>query len=280
MDPTLSRAKEVLQLLVSKWKLVLASSGIDIVFILIFGQVFGYLNFRVMVHLDNLLQIVGDETGGIANSLMGASPLSTADFAANPLFVENLSKIFYNIMLIVVSVYILFVLFQGANWYIAYLISEKSGKKEKGKHLLPFKRFALNFFLESMLFYIIFVIFAIVFVKFYMSIGLATGTFSKVPYVKGVAKAFLVVLIYFALLTFASAKRSVFKNIKSGLLAGTRRILTTGPSIAFLFILFVVIDLVLRALFNLSFMLAIPLGIIILMPVFAFSRVLLIRTAR
>ena len=264
--------------------LVFLSIIADFLFLLFFAAFTGIFQILALDHLTKLMQMVGQQTGGLSQiydqgTLALLSP-TTAALGQNAVFQIHVRAIAKYIGLMIIVGYICWCVFQGISWYLAYRASIN-----QKKNIQPFWKFWKNFWLESISFYALTILIIFASVKAMITIKTALAPIVS----EGVMNTLFVILAlivwYFGFLAYSLTNKKAYHNFKQSFIYGVKKFPKTILSFGGIIIFIVIIDFILKLIFKISFInsdiyIKMLIGIILLLPTFAFARILLFKTRK
>ncbi|MFC1740997.1 hypothetical protein ACFL3V_00485 [Nanoarchaeota archaeon] len=261
----------------TNWPQVLLSILTDLLFVIATSTVITLIQFTLFEHLEALMKMTGEATGGLMNIYNQTSTVTagmntvtqSADFA------YHLNVIFKYLGVLILCSFLFWIIFQGLSWYIAYRMATEKKKR------LPFLVFWKNFALESLPFYFLSIFWIFISVRITLAMKMSIAPIIGEGTINFLFIFFILVTWYFGVLCYTLTSRYAFQNFKQGFIYGTKRFTKTLKSFAFIAVLFVIIDLFLRLPFIRGdpFLLMV-FGTLIFVPALVFSRILMYRTAQ
>ncbi len=237
-------------------------SVIDIFFLFVFFVIYPFFFENIMDRIISLLMLTGKAFQGLTQTDVSLNILSNQQ-QMNSLIIS----IGFWIGGLAVLTYLLYCIFQGASWFFAHKIF-----KEKLNYLEYIKRF----FAVNTLWYIAFVII----VYFYARALIFTDVLkisSNLETVRIFSLIFLIILIYFAFISYVLIKKHGFiDSIKKSFSFGIKKFSTIAPMYLLLILDFALIDVLLRLLFMINITLMIVVGMILIFPFIAYARLVII----
>ncbi|NQU78606.1 hypothetical protein HQ545_02455 [Candidatus Woesearchaeota archaeon] len=255
------------------WPWILFSVFFDVLFIISTGIVITLVQFKLFESLEAVMRMAGEATGGIANfyNQTGQVTSGIAGLTSDSLFQYHVNTIFQYLGLMVLGVFICWIIFQGLSWYAAHRMSSKKR--------LPFIIYWKNFALQSFPFYLISVFLIFLSIRLIFSINTSIAPIVSEGFINFFFIILMIVNWYFGFLSFTLTSRSSWYNFKKSFAYSTKRFTKIIPSIAFILVLFLVIDLFLRLFKGDPVILGI-VGTFTFMPTLVFSRILLFKTTK
>lgn len=236
-----------------KW--VLLSSFMD----LLFFFVYGFATAPIYRKLVEYINVIGSFAGeAIQTATRESRSMSTI------LMDPAISSYFYDMILLLIilwiTVYVLYCLFQAFNWKIALQLTSK-----KIRYLDYLKRFAVMNILWFVLFITYYLLgFAIDIRKTIISAVMQTSPSSMLNIIM---TFFLVIIAYFAVISYVKI------SLKKAFFIGKSKIRQLLPSILLITIYILVLNIILALLTQISVILAIVTGLILLIPAITLARI-------
>ena len=253
------------------WPWMILSVLVDLIFIGVLSVASFLISLKLFEHIEAMLNITGEITGGIMNVFTQPTEVSTgiASLSQNTQLQSHTQSMLNYLGLLVLASFLCWIVFQGISWYIAYRMSTR---KNRQSFIVYWKNFAL----ESIPFHVLtsLWIFLTVWlmVKIRMSLVKVVGDqFSSILFM-----ILILITWYFGTLCYSITTNYAYRNFKQAFIYGIKRFTKTIQSYIFIFILYIVLDL----LFLIGFMRENVLlaGIILIMPAIVFARILLFKT--
>jgi hypothetical protein len=254
------------------WKLMLKEKFsvpvpmlFDLVFIFAVGLVYSLFFFAMVDHLYAIMEFASKNTAALTEELMRTGSSVTSLLMGYEEFFVHFKALMLKVGLLLLSIYILWIIFKGINWKLCHKICKKDFP------LLSFlKRFALvNIFWGIILTIISYIFFRIWMVNTMADVAPISPVLTTVLYV-----IFLILIFYFGMISYCLIpKMKTRALLKETFRLGFKkaRIIVGGFLIAA--IVFVIIDLLLRLAFIIWTPLMWILGIFILIPAFTWGRI-------
>ena len=236
-----------------KW--VLLSSFMD----LLFFFVYGFATAPIYRKLVEYINVIGSFAGeAIQTATRESRSMSTI------LMDPAISSYFYDMILLLIilwiTVYFLYCLFQAFNWKIALQLTGK-----KIRYLDYLKKFAVMNILWFVLFIAYYLLgFAIDIRKTIISAVMQTSPSSMLNIILAF---FLIIIAYFAVISYVKI------SLKKAFFIGKSKIRQLLPSVLIIAIYILVLNIILALLTQLNVILAIVLGLILLIPAITFARI-------
>lgn len=245
--------------LFNRWPLLFASILVDFLFLFFLTGAAFLINLKLIENAAELMQLTGEMTGGMANALGMSTATSITQDVQFQSLVTSIAK---NFLLLAFVAFLLWIVFQGISWFLAYRMSQDKSR-------LPFLIFWKNFALETIPFYIIYFLTAFITGLLAFRIGSSTA---GLLFIIITAIAF-----YFGSLCYTLTDRSAYQNFRQCFVYGIKRFTKTIQSFLFLIIFFFIIQIVFWIIFSLTGWAFLP-GIVLIMPAIVFARILLFKT--
>jgi hypothetical protein len=241
-------------------------SLIDIMFLLVLGYVG---NFFLITKAAPLLERIAEIK--IGSSVASVEEYATAVMSQQseifPLAMQVMG-IFFQLAL---SILILWIVFQGVNWYLASKFDNKKVKVWK---------FFKNFTVAT----IVIAIFEFIIALFYYNLTLKNVLGNNSPIVQLVVNSIsiiaLVVLYYFALINYSICYKYSLKKLelcKKTIIIGVKRFKDISLAILVLVLMFLILNYAVKVVSLISVNLMLVTGVILVFPLIAFSRMYLIK---
>ncbi len=256
------------------WPLVLLCILSDLFFIIAVASSVTFAQFKLYTHLEAIMRIAGEATGGILNIYNQTEQVSTGlmGLSANLEFKHHLNVLFNYLGLLILAIFMFWIIFQGISWYFAYRMST-----DKRQRFLVFWK---NFAIESIPFYLLSVIWIFLSARMLFSSKISIAPLISERAIDILFYMLIAVTWYFSSMCFTLTSESAYSNIKQCFSYGTKKFVKTIQSFAVIVVLFVIVDLLLRIPFIKNDIVMMTLfGIILLLPVLSFARVLLFKTS-
>jgi len=235
---------------------------IDLFFLFVFFIAYDFFLGSIMNKVISLLMLTGESLQGLTQTDITLNLLSNQQ-QMNSL-IANIG--FWIFGLIALS-YALYCIFQGTSWFIAHKIL-----KEK----TDFKEYIKRFFAVNILWCVSFVIIAYFYVRAVIYTQVLRSP-SNIQTVSIFSIILLIILSYFALISYVLIKKYNFVDlIKKSFSLAIKEFSTIAPMYVLLILGFAVIDILLRLLFMISTTFMVIVGIILMFPFIAYSRLVII----
>lgn len=231
---------------------------------LLFLFVHGFVVWGIILSiLQTQLVALGIELTKLSGSQYSISQL---------LLQEPIKPLFFRVLLLlavlIISVYIIYCLFQGFSWWQCSKIADRANKKG-----IKFASYLWQFFKINLFWLIFLVIYNVMaLVGDYMAQSeTATGIDSII------LNTFLIVLLYFVFISHSLLpKITGFANIKKTMGVGILKIKHVLPAFVLMAIILFILGLILNLSSLISHVLFMILGVIVLLPIISWMRVYLI----
>jgi len=235
---------------------------IDLLFLFVFFIAYNFFLGNIMNKVISLLMLTGKALQGLTQTDISLNVLSNQQ-QMNSLIIS----IGFWIFGLVILSYLLYCIFQGLVWFIAHKMF-----KIKTRPADYIKRF----FAVNLVWYLMVVIIGYFYVKAVIYTQVLR-TPSNLETVNIFSTILLIVICYFAFVSYALIKKYGFiDSIKKSFSLATKEF-STIASMYILFILaFFLIDIILKLIFMISTALMIIVGIILIFPVIAYMRLVII----
>ncbi len=230
---------------------------IDIIFLLAIGFVGSIFTTKAIPYLQNLATI---QTQATDTSAMIAQQTQLA---------STLTHVILILLQIVLAVFILWIIFQGINWFLAV----KCVKKK-----VNLKKYSLNFIVINIIWILLTAIIAKFFFEITLKNLLSTTPIVSQSLINIITILILIIILYFLFIGHAISYKYNLKDfLKNIFKTGVKDFKKIILAYITLIILFFIANYIVK-LFSLSFASMIIAGIIILMPLITFSRIFIIKT--
>jgi hypothetical protein len=273
--PLLTVVKDSATLWYKRWPSLLLSCLSDLAFLFILGIIMTFIQFTLFEHLEALMKLTGEATGGLMNIYNETLDVSVglSGLSGNTEFQYHVSVIFKYLGIMVLATFVLWIIFQGLSWYIAY-------RATKDKDRMKFLVFMKNFALQSVPFYLLSVLWIFLSVRILVWIKMSTVQVMSETTLNILFIIFVMITWYFGTLCYTITGKYAYKNFKEAFRYGIFKFSKVIQSFAVLVILFFIIDQILRLSFirQDSFVLMV-FGILLLIPAIFFARILLFKTS-
>ncbi len=233
---------------------------LDIVFLLIVGFFGSFLLSKSIPYLSNIANL---NRGSI---LVEETSSFIAQQAEMLSLLGNVLSIFAKLAIVV---FVLWLIFQGINWFLAAKCIN-GGK-------LSFKKYFLNFFVINILSALSFAGLLVLFFNITFKNSLSVNPFVSQTVINFIAFILLGVLLYFMFIGYALSGACDLKEIcRKVVLVGVKCFKKVILIYFVLFLLFTMANFTIK-IFSFSFPAILISGILIIMPLIAFSRVYLVK---
>tara|TARA_Y100000310_G_scaffold338444_1_gene428103 strand:+ start:413 stop:1243 length:831 start_codon:yes stop_codon:yes gene_type:complete len=241
-------------------------SLIDIMFLLVLGYVGNFFLITKAAPLLEKIALIKKESA-VASVEEYASAIMSQQSEIFPLAMQVMG-IFFQLAL---SILILWIVFQGVNWYLASKFDNKKVKVWK---------FFKNFTVAT----IVIAIFEFIIALFYYNLTLKNVLGNNSPIVQLVVNSIsiiaLVVLYYFALINYSICYKYSLKRLelcKKTIMVGIKQYRDISLAILVLLLMFIILNYAIRIISLISVNLMLVVGVILVFPLIAFSRMYLIK---
>ncbi|MBW2973780.1 hypothetical protein KY346_05270 [Candidatus Woesearchaeota archaeon] len=236
-----------------QWFLI--SSVMDLLLLLAYGFATAPIYAKLMLHIQTIGALGTDAVAAATRE--GKSMLSV-------LVSESIKPYFYNTLILLlilgITVYLLYCLFQAFNWKIALQLT---GKKIKYMdYLKKFLRVNIIWFLLFVLYYVLGFVIEI------RKILITTITQAEPSGALNIILTFLLILIaYFAVISYVKL------SVRKSLYIGKSRIRQLLPSVLIFAIYLLALQMLITYLFTINFSLAVILGLLLFIPALTIARI-------
>lgn len=250
------------------WKKVILATFLDFLFVFINMTIIGLIQFAVLGHLEALMVMTGDATGGLFGIYEDTAEVTSgiSSVGNDPNFEIHTTAIIRYLGLMIFSVFILWTIFQSISWYIVQRIANE----KRQKFWVYFK----NFSLITIPFYLIFVF--IVFLSVRMLLSIQAISQGK-GLVDGLFIIGTIILMYFLMIAYTQTNRKFWNVIKKTFVNGIKNFPTYIITFVVIILMIFVVDLILR-MFKFDPVILMIVGLVIVFPILVYSKVLLCRT--
>ena len=235
---------------------------IDLFFLFVFFIAYDFFLGNIMNKVISLLMLTGESLQGLTQANVALNVLSNQ---------QQMNSLIINIGFwiggLAVLTYAIYCISQGINWFIAHKMFKIKTKPAE---------YVKRFFTLNFVWYLI----VMIIIYFYVKAVIYTQVL-RTPSNLGTVSVFSLMLVavicYFAFISYALIKKYGFiDSIKKSFSLATKEF-STIACMYILFILgFVLIDIILKLIFIISTTLMIIVGIILIFPVIAYMRLVII----
>jgi hypothetical protein len=257
------------------WPWIILAVLVDLVFIISLSSVITLIQFTLFEHLEALMRLLGEATGGILNMYNQTAQVAAGALGvtSSPEFQYHLSMIFKYLGLMVLITFVLWVIFQGISWYIAHRMST-----DKRQSFLIFWK---NFALESLPFYALSILWIFLSIRLLFSIKMSITPMISEEALNAIFIIFMLITWYFGSICYTITNKYAYKNFKQSFIFGIKRFPKIIQSFLFLLILFIIIDAILRiGIIRANPYILMITGTILFMPAVVYARILLFKTTK
>lgn len=241
---------------------IVVPSLIDILFLFVFFIIYYFFFENIMDRIISLLMLTGKALQGLTQNDISLNILSNQQ-QMNSLIIN----IGFWIFGLAVLTYFIYCIFQGINWFIAHKVFKI--KTNPADYIKRF--FAVNF-----VWYVIVVIISYFYVKAVIYTQVLR-TPSNLGTVSILSLILVAAICYFAFISYVLIKKHGFiDSIKKSFSLGIKEFSTIASMYILLILGFVLIDILLRLLFMISTILMIIIGILLIFPAIAYTRLVII----
>jgi len=260
----------------TNWPWILLSVLVDFIFLISVGVVITLIQFTLLEHLDALMRLAGEATGGLMNIYNDTSAVASGlGIIQGTDFQYHLGIIFKYLAIMIISSFALWLVFQGISWYIAHRMASDP------RHRLQFLVFWKNFALESLPFYFLSIVWIFLSIRVLFAIKISMVPFMSEGTLNFLFVLFVLVTWYFGTLCYTLPSRNAWQNFRQCFAYGILRFPKVIQSFLAMTVIFIIIDLFLRISFirDDPFVLMV-IGTVLFMPAVVFARILLFRTTQ
>ncbi|PIN85885.1 hypothetical protein COV19_07380 [Candidatus Woesearchaeota archaeon CG10_big_fil_rev_8_21_14_0_10_44_13] len=247
---------------------ILSSFFVDLLFFLLFGIVYSFFSSGMIEHLIEVNNLIGELNSQLSAITAGSedNAVLSAIMQQQSVVMEHLKWIGIYVGLIVVSTYILWCIFQGINWHLASWVTHK-----KKTH---FYVYLGRFSLLNLIWLIALGLIGYITYKLSVYNAMATITVISQNSINYLMLFLAAVLLYLAVVSYSfSAKEGFLGSLKNAFVLGVRKARFYAASYL-LVALAVFLVYLLISLLNLGLVAAVLVDLVIMLPMFAYGRVL------
>ncbi len=231
-------------------KLILSIAALDVFFIYLYSFISSYFK-------ENIFSSIAKVTPDLVQKAKSGISLINYFWQSNVR-----SEIIINGLLLIISVYLLYALFQGTTWALAHKITGK--KVGFGKYLTYFAK-------VNTLWLVLFLTFLLVDLYLTIDAKLSGRTGLQTSIIPAYANiAFFFAILYFALNSY------VTPSLKKSFLVGWKRKQELIPRFLFILVIYLVIDFIINNLWKLNQTFALVIGFILVFLALAWMRIFII----
>lgn len=253
-----------------RWPLVIVSTIIDFIFLLMLSTAAYLVQLKLFEKMDALMEITGQKAGLMDIYGQQVTQASQALFSNPEVQMITTAMVKY-LFYLVLAAFFICIVFQGLNFFIAHRMSTKNAKQS-------FLVYMKNFALETIPFYALHTVW--VFFTILLMFRLRTGGSALGDNFSYVLFAVLAAITwYFGIICYTITNRSLFKNLKQSFVAGIKRFTKFIQSFLFLFVIFIILNIIYNFVFyGRSTGWEILGGVILLLPFITYARIVLFKT--
>jgi hypothetical protein len=251
----LKKLKESFLLVKKKPFFIAFPTLVEIIGLFVMGFVGSFIMFRAIPYLEKFYEL--NMQSGL-DPTAGDLPLFLQQSTEKLLLSSHIRWIFIQL---IIALFILFVVFQSLNWFLATKCVYKK---------VNFKKYFLNFFMVSLLGFITLIIIGAAYIS--ITVNLSMSNLMLLPIVNLLFRILILILVYFLLIGFSISWSYKLRKLCGKITSiGFKNF---GMMLNFIFIL--IVFLFLRYFVNIfDLTVKIILEIFIVIPVIAFTRVYL-----
>jgi len=248
-------------------KLFLAASVLDIIFIIVFGFVYGLFQIKILEKLAEMTKLIMSRTQIMQ---MPQAEMIAAIAQNKTSFDSAFAAIILLLSFGLAVLFILWSLFQSIVWKFCLKIAKTSAKKERYiPHLLKFS--AASFFYFAFI-----VIIGYVAVRILLYNAMNPSSQIIPDFITPIFLTISLVVIYFALISYALLGQEKIRDImKQSFLIGVKKIHFVLAAYAATMILFIAAQYIMEFASKINIAALYITGILILIPLISWSRVFL-----
>jgi len=257
----------------TNWPWILLSAFIDFIFVIAVSSIVTVIQFVVFDHLESLMTLTGQSTGGLLNLYNQTDQVSKgiSSLSSSLEFQSHLSAIFNYLGIMILAVFICWIIFQGLAWFVAYRMSTEKPQR--------FLIFAKNFILASIPFYLLTVVWIFLSVRLLLWVKMSITPAMSEPLLNILFAIVVMITWYFGTLCYTITGRYAYKNVKSCFIYGIKKFPKILPTILVIAVLFLIIDAFLRInIIRQDSLVLLLIGTVIFLPALNFVRILLFKT--
>ncbi len=244
---------------------IAVSALIDTVFLLVLGFVGSFLTSKAIPHLQQIAVL--NQGPSPITSIANSDP--SAVLSQQVQMMTLLSKVLSIFAVVILIFIILWIIFQGLNWFLA-------NKCIKNK--VDFKKYFLNFSIVTIIGSLLTAIIGILFFNVKIRTLLSLNPLINQSLINTIAILLLIIVLYFLFTGYAISHKYNLKDlVKNMFVLGVKDFKKIILSYLMLAILFFMANHLIALFSQISFGAMIISGIIIILPLIALSRVYLIK---
>jgi hypothetical protein len=237
---------------------------LDIIFLLSIGFSGNYLTKQAMPFFERYAALQSMQLQ--ANLINTNNPTEFLNINAE--IMQVFTKIVSIFAKVILAIVVLWIIFQGLNWILA----SKATKKK-----ISYLKFYRNFSILTFLWLIFFGTISAFFIKFTARSALTQSILLSSPIVNLITIFFLIITTYLLFIGYSNCYQNKLKEVFIKIYKiGFIKFKSTIPAFLIIFILFLIINFVLKLLSSLNPSITIVIGMFLIMPLLSFSRVYLI----
>ena len=263
------------------FKIVMACTGLDFLFLFLFSFVTMFFQMRIFYHLTYVVEMIVDNTDGLIAEVQDPLASGMIGLMNNSDFLAHMTQITINFLYTFVVLFVLWTLIQSIGWYLLHKKVNKTKKK------ISYLNYLYSFSLITFACFAITLTAILLFFKYYIQVGLSTELVVGKGFVMFLYFAVLIITWYYGFYSYAKRTENPVAHFKNTFVEATKNIGKIIPAIIFLFVLytiilnlwnlwFVVFDYYLSSI--MATLISMIFGIIIFMPSMVYSKILLIKT--
>ncbi|MBI5881265.1 hypothetical protein HZB90_03985 [archaeon] len=255
------------------WPFILLSAFIDFIFVIAVSSIVTVIQFVVFDHLESLMTLTGQSTGGLLNLYNQTDQVSKgiSSLSSSLEFQSHLSAIFKYLGIMIAAVFLCWIVFQGLAWFVAYRMSTEKRQR--------FIIFAKNFILASIPFYLLTVVWIFLSVRLLLWVKMSITPAMSESLLNILFAIIVMVTWYFGTLCYTITNRYAYRNFKSCFIYGIKKFPKILPTILVIAVLFLIIDAFLRInIIRQDSLVLLLIGTVIFLPALNFTRILLFKT--
>jgi|GEM_PF-3870931 len=239
---------------------------IDIIFLLLVGAAGSFVLEKAIPYLEEFAEI--NVNAPSLTSMTDAEFTTFLEQSAEKAYLSNQA---FNVFLQFIGIiFVLWIVFQGLNWFLA-------SKCVNGK--TSYKRFILNFSIMSLMGLILSSLIALLLISMAVQNIMSQNYFANTFIVNVLTALFVAIILYFLFIGYSIAHKYKLKELlKNTFIVGFKDFKKIIIAYATLIILFLIINYLMQLVYSLGSAVILLVGMLILMPLMALSRIYLIKT--
>jgi hypothetical protein len=262
---TINNIKQSLTTVKTKPFYLFAQIVLDLLFLVLIG-VFGNMILSKSIPFLEKMAVLNQGTQTVTSL---ASDEASAMIIQQTQMLSLLSKVLGVFIKFIAVVFILWIILQGLNWFLAV----RSDRK------ISLKKYLLKFSIISLISTILIVILTLLFVNFSIKNLLTLTPIISQSLINNLMIAITIIIVYFTINAYSILdKHNLRTTIKRSFKVGVKNFKEIIIAYLILVILFTIANYIVKLFALLGFTGLMISGIIVIMPLIAFSRIYLIKT--